>query len=63
MTGEKRTERMISIFTATPSLNCLQDVVDQRAASDVVDLAAHRRQRSEQIGRETPSSSLTARRL
>jgi hypothetical protein len=45
--GEKRSEVMIStMFTATAATT-LQDLIDERSARDVVDLAAHRRQRSE----------------
>jgi hypothetical protein len=38
---------MLTIFTATANASTLQDVINQLAASDVHDLAAHRRQRSE----------------
>jgi hypothetical protein len=38
---------MLTIFAATPNATSLQDIVDERASKDVVDLAAHRRQRSE----------------
>jgi hypothetical protein len=38
---------MLTIFTATANATTLQDVIDERSARDVLDLAAHRRQRSE----------------
>jgi hypothetical protein len=38
---------MLTIFTTTANATTLQDLIDERSARDVVDLAAHRRQRAE----------------
>jgi hypothetical protein len=48
---------MLTIFKAAASATSLQDIVDERASKDVVDLAEHRRQRSE---RNQPRAAVIA---